>query len=100
MSGPCAPSHSPRRPRRDTNRRRRSAMDAYIAKNDNHAATIEDFLSAMEEGNGVDLAGFRLWYRQAGTPEITVEDRYDPASRQYELTVAQPLAPTPGQARN
>jgi aminopeptidase N len=72
-------------------------MDAYIAKNDNHAATIEDFLAAMEEGNGVDLAGFRLWYRQAGTPEITVEDRYDPGSRQYELTVAQRVPPTPGQ---
>jgi aminopeptidase N len=75
----------------------RRGMDAYIAKNDNHAATIEDFLGAMEEGNAVDLAGFRLWYRQAGTPEITVEDRYDPASRQYELTVAQRVPPTPGQ---
>src|SRR5258708_19022074 len=75
----------------------RRGMDAYIAKNDNHAATIEDFLAAMEEGNGADLAGFRLWYRQAGTPEITVEDRYDPASRQYELTVAQRVPPTPGQ---
>jgi aminopeptidase N len=75
----------------------RRGMDVYIAKNDNDAATIEDFLAAMEEGNGVDLAGFRLWYRQAGTPEITVEDRYDPASRQYELTVSQRVSPTPGQ---
>ena len=75
----------------------RRGMDVYIAKNDNDAATIEDFLAAMEEGNGVDLAGFRLWYRQAGTPEITIEDRYDPASRQYELTVSQRVAPTPGQ---
>jgi aminopeptidase N len=75
----------------------RRGMDAYIAKNDNHAATIEDFLAAMEEGNGVDLTGFRLWYRQAGTPEITVEDRYDPTSRQYELAVSQRVPPTPGQ---
>src|SRR5258708_2931682 len=75
----------------------RRGMDAYIAKNDKQAETIEDFLAGMEEGNGVDLAGFRLWYRQAGTPEITVEDRYDPASRQYELTVAQRVPPTPGQ---
>jgi len=72
-------------------------MDVYIAKNDNHAATIEDFVAAMEEGNGVDLSDFRLWYRQAGTPEITVEDRYDPAARQYELTIMQRVPPTPGQ---
>jgi len=75
----------------------RHGMDVYIAKNDNHAATIEDFLNAMEEGNGVDLVGFRLWYREAGTPEITVADHYDPASRQYELTVSQRVPPTPGQ---
>ena len=75
----------------------RRGMDVYIGKNDNHAATIEDFLAAMEEGNGVDLSGFRLWYRQAGTPEITVEDHYDPASRQYELTVSQTVPATPGQ---
>src|SRR5712671_4226695 len=75
----------------------RRGMDVYIAKNDNHAATIEDFVAAMEEGNGVDLSDFRLWYHQAGTPEITVEDRYDPAARQYELTVTQRVPPTPGQ---
>ena len=75
----------------------RRGMDAYIRHNDNHAATIEDFIRAMEEGGGVDLAEFRLWYRQAGTPEITVEDRYDPASRSYELTVAQRVPPTPEQ---
>src|SRR5207302_3701563 len=75
----------------------RRGMDVYIATNDNHAATIEDFVAAMEEGNGIDLSDFRLWYRQAGTPEITVEDHYDPATRQYELTVSQRVPPTPGQ---
>ena len=75
----------------------RRGMDVYIATNDNHAATIEDFVAAMEEGNGVDLSDFRLWYHQAGTPEITVEDHYDPATRQYELTVSQRVPPTPGQ---
>src|SRR5205814_1879858 len=53
--------------------------------------------AAMEEGNGVDLSEFRRWYPQAGTPEITVEDNYDPASREYELTVSQGVPPTPGQ---
>src|ERR1043166_197961 len=75
----------------------RRGMDVYIAKNDNHAATIEDFVAAMEEGNGADLSQFRRWYRQAGPPEIAVEDRYDSAARTYELTVMQRVPPTPGQ---
>jgi aminopeptidase N len=75
----------------------RRGMDFYIARNDNRAATIGDFLDAMVEGGGVDLGDFRLWYRQAGTPEITVEDRYDREARAYELEVAQFVPPTPGQ---
>src|SRR6185369_15697755 len=51
----------------------------------------------MRDGGGADLAGFELWYRQAGTPEITVEDRYDPQTRSYELSIEQRVPPTPGQ---
>jgi aminopeptidase N len=75
----------------------RKGMDVYIRRNDNRAATIDDFVSAMEAGAGVDLGAFRLWYHQAGTPEITVADRYDAASRRYELEVTQKVPPTPGQ---
>ena len=75
----------------------RRGMDLYIARNDNHAATIGDFVATMQEAGGVDLSHFSLWYAQAGTPEITVEDHYDAASRSYELTVSQRVPPTPGQ---
>jgi aminopeptidase N len=75
----------------------RRGMDVYIRRNDNRAATINDFVAAMEAGSGIDLGAFRLWYHQAGSPEITVADRYDPASRSYELEVAQLVPPTPGQ---
>ncbi|HEX3861159.1 MAG TPA: aminopeptidase N [Stellaceae bacterium] len=75
----------------------RRGMDRYVRHNDNHAATIGDFVAAMQEGGGVDLSEFSRWYAQAGTPEITVEDRYDPATRRYELSVAQRVPPTPGQ---
>jgi aminopeptidase N len=75
----------------------RRGMDVYIARNDNRAATIGDFLAAMRQGSGVDLGDFALWYRQAGTPEITVEGRYEPESRTYELAVQQRVPPTPGQ---
>ena len=75
----------------------RKGMDLYIRRNDNHAATIEDFVTAMEDANGAELSEFRQWYRQAGTPELSVEDRYDPATKEYELTLSQRVPPTPGQ---
>jgi aminopeptidase N len=75
----------------------RCGMDLYIERHDNEAATIPDFVAAMQDASGVDLGGFARWYAQAGTPEITVAERYDAASRSYELDVAQRVPPTPGQ---
>jgi aminopeptidase N len=76
----------------------RKGMDLYIQRNDNRAVTIEDFVSAMQDASGIDLSRFKRWYDQAGTPEVTVEDRYDPATRTYDLTLSQRVPPTPGQA--
>jgi aminopeptidase N len=75
----------------------RRGMDLYIRRHDNHAATIEDFVAAMQDAGGVDLGQFKRWYEQAGTPEITIEDRWDAAARSYELTAHQKVPPTPGQ---
>ena len=76
----------------------RRGMDLYIGRHDNHAVTIEDFVAAMQDASGVDLGRFRRWYEQAGTPEVTIEDRWDRKSKSYELSVAQKARPTPGQA--
>jgi aminopeptidase N len=76
----------------------RRGMDLYIRRHDNHAATIEDFVAAMQDAGGVDLGQFKRWYEQAGTPEITIEDRWDAATRSYELTAQQRVPPTPGQS--
>jgi len=76
----------------------RRGMELYIGRHDNHAVTIEDFVAAMQDASGVDLRRFRRWYEQAGTPEITIEDRWDRKSKSYELSVAQKVPPTPGQA--
>jgi aminopeptidase N len=75
----------------------RRGMDLYISRHDNHAATIEDFIAAMQEASGVDLTRFKRWYEQAGTPEVAVEDRWDAATGNYELTAEQQIPPTPGQ---
>ncbi|HEX9535620.1 MAG TPA: aminopeptidase N, partial [Stellaceae bacterium] len=75
----------------------RRGMDLYIRRHDNRAATIEDFVAAMQDASDVDLDQFRRWYEQAGTPEITIEDRWDATTRCYELTAQQKVPPTPGQ---
>uniref|UniRef100_UPI0038CFAACF aminopeptidase N n=1 Tax=Roseomonas sp. 18066 TaxID=2681412 RepID=UPI0038CFAACF len=75
----------------------RRGMDLYIARHDNQAVTIEDFVSAMQDASGVDLSRFSRWYAQAGTPELTVSEEFDPATRRYSLTLSQSTQPTPGQ---
>ncbi len=74
----------------------RRGIDLYIARHDNAAVTVEDFLAAMEDANGVDLARFKLWYDQAGTPEIRVEERFEPKTGRYRLIFSQKTLPTPG----
>ena len=75
----------------------RQGMDLYVARHDGQAVTCEDFVKAMEDASRVDLTQFRLWYSQAGTPELTASDQYDPETRRYSLKLAQRTPPTPGQ---
>lgn len=76
----------------------RKGMDLYFQRHDGQAVTCDDFASAMEDASGVDLGQFRLWYAQAGTPDLKVEGSYDAVNRRYTMTVGQNLRPTPGQA--
>jgi aminopeptidase N len=73
----------------------RQGTDHYFASHDGEAATCEDFVQAIEQGAGLDLVQFRLWYSQAGTPKIAVgqEQRGDTAV----LRLSQAVPPTPGQ---
>ncbi|MCP0912809.1 aminopeptidase N [Legionella sp. 27cVA30] len=71
----------------------RRGMDLYFARHDGQAVTIDDFVAAMEDANAVDLTQFKLWYSQAGTPEIAVKSDY--RSGELTLTLAQTCRPTP-----
>lgn len=75
----------------------RKGMDLYFARHDGQAVTIEDYVKAMEDVSGMDLKKFRLWYSQAGTPVVSVEDDYDAENGIYRLTINQKTPPTPGQ---
>ncbi|OOF58878.1 aminopeptidase N [Rodentibacter myodis] len=72
-------------------------MALYIAENDGKAATCEDFVSAMERANELDLTQFRRWYSQSGTPELLISDAYDEQTHTYRLTVSQSTPPTADQ---
>src|SRR5207253_2680194 len=69
----------------------------YFARHDGQAVTIEDFLKTMEDVSGMDLTQFRLWYSQAGTPVVTVNDDYDAQQQIYTLAISQTCPPTPRQ---
>ncbi|WP_328188921.1 aminopeptidase N [Marinobacter sp. OP 3.4] len=75
----------------------RKGSDLYFQRHDGQAVTTDDFVRAMEDASGRDLGQFRLWYEQAGTPVLTVEDDYDEAGQVYRLTVRQSIPDTPGQ---
>lgn len=73
----------------------RQGVALYLDRHDGQAATCEDFVVAMEDASGADLAQFRRWYAQAGTPTVTVRRQYD--AEGCRLTVRQNCPPTPGQ---
>jgi aminopeptidase N len=75
----------------------RAGMDLYLQRCDGTAATVEDFLACFAEASGRDLSHFAAWYRQAGTPTVTVQARYDAPARRLTLDFAQVTPPTPGQ---
>jgi aminopeptidase N len=71
------------------------ALALYFERFDGTAATVEDWLSVFEESSGRDLAQFKLWYSQAGTPHVKVAERRE--GDVYRLDLRQHTPPTPGQ---
>ena len=67
----------------------RKGMQLYFQRHDGQAVTTDDFAAAMADANDTDLAQFRLWYDQAGTPELNVEGKWDRASSTYRLKFTQ-----------
>ncbi|MCC7113398.1 MAG: aminopeptidase N [Burkholderiales bacterium] len=75
----------------------RRGLALYFERHDGRAVTCDDFVAAMADASGVDLAQFGRWYSQAGTPRVRARGRHDAARRTYTLDVEQATGPTPGQ---
>jgi aminopeptidase N len=76
----------------------RAGMDLYFERHDGQAVTCDDFVQAMQDASDVNLSQFRIWYSQAGTPQVASQGVYDEAAKRFSLTLSQNTAPTPGQA--
>jgi len=75
----------------------RKGTDLYFERHDGQAVTCDNFVSAMEDANQVDLQQFRRWYGQSGTPELHVSSSHDAEAKTYSLTVHQSCPNTVGQ---
>jgi aminopeptidase N len=75
----------------------RKATDLYFSRFDGMAVTTDDWAKCMEDASGKDLSQFKLWYSQAGTPEVEAKGQYDEKSKTYKLTLSQFIPDTPGQ---
>ena len=83
-------------------------ISLYVQRHDGTAATCEDFVQALQDAAHhqwreaglhptFDFEQFRIWYRQAGTPILTLQRRWHQASGTLELTIRQSTPATPGQ---
>ncbi len=75
----------------------REGTDLYFNRFDGQAVTCDDFVQAMQEASGKDLSHFKLWYSQAGTPEVIASGHYDDKAQTYTLNLEQVVPPTVGQ---
>jgi aminopeptidase N len=75
----------------------RKGTDLYFERHDGEAATCDDFVKALEDGSGIDLSAFKIWYSQAGTPRVFARLEYDAAAKTASLHLEQHQDPTPGQ---
>jgi len=75
----------------------RQACDLYFDKFDGQAVTCDDFVACMEAIAAQDFTQFKLWYSQAGTPNVDVSSDYDSKLKRFTLSMKQSCAPTLGQ---
>ena len=66
-------------------------MKLYFERHDGQAVTCDDFVQAMQDASGVDLAQFKRWYDVAGTPILDCRGEY--ADGTFTLHVKQSMNP-------
>lgn len=75
----------------------RKATDLYFERFDGQAVTIDDWAQCMSDASSMDLEQFKLWYSQAGTPQVKATSKYDKKEKTFTLTLEQSIPDTAGQ---
>jgi aminopeptidase N len=68
-----------------------AGMKLYFKRHDGQAVTCDDFVQAMQDASGVDLAQFKRWYDIPGTPVLDAKGDYKDGK--FKLTVKQSMNP-------
>jgi aminopeptidase N len=66
-------------------------MKLYFQRHDGQAVTCDDFVQAMQDASGIDLAQFKRWYDVAGTPLLDASGSYE--NGVFTLKVKQSMNP-------
>ena len=77
------------------NKAYKKALKLYFDTYDGQAVTIEDWIKVFEDTTKTDLSQFMLWYTQAGTPILSVSEKWE--NNFLKLTFEQEIPDTPGQ---
>ncbi|MEO9167257.1 MAG: aminopeptidase N, partial [Aestuariivirga sp.] len=72
-------------------------MQLYFRRHDGQAATVEQFIACFAQASRKNLSQFLRWYEQAGTPLISLKEKYDAKNHAYHLTVSQKVKRRKGQ---
>jgi aminopeptidase N len=72
----------------------RRGTDLYFERHDGTAVTCDDFLAALADANAVDLSRFQGWYRQAGTPLVTIRRKAGTDAHHMKLSLSQTIPDT------
>ena len=75
----------------------RKALNDYFETFDGQAVTCDDFVAIMAKSSGVSLDQFKLWYTQAGTPQVQVSYQYNKSENSMVLDMTQAIPDTPEQ---
>jgi aminopeptidase N len=68
-----------------------AGMRLYFQRHDGQAVTCDDFVRAMQDASGIDLAQFKRWYDVAGTPVLDVAGSFE--NETFTVKVKQSMNP-------
>ena len=68
-----------------------AGMRLYFKRHDGQAVTCDDFVQAMQDASGIDLAQFKRWYDVAGTPVVKASGDFRDGV--FTLTLRQSMNP-------